>query len=91
MTDFESHPPAGPSDRRRAAEWLQPKSEPLPLERYVRVLRERLWVVVLCVLVCVAGTIIYVSTADKVYEAEIRLGMATDSARRCVPRRYSAA
>ena len=73
MTDFESHPPAGPADRRRAAEWLQPKSEPLPLERYVRVLRERLWVVVLCVLVSVAGTVIYVSMAAKVYEAEADL------------------
>jgi capsular exopolysaccharide synthesis family protein len=73
VTDFESHPPAGPADRRRGAEWLQPKSEPLPLERYVRVLRERIWVVVLCVVVCVAVTVIYVSTAAKVYEAEADL------------------
>ena len=73
MTDFESHPPAGSADRRRGAEWLQPASEPLPLERYVRVLRERIWVVILCVVVCFTATAIYVSTAAKVYEAEADL------------------
>ena len=73
MTDFESHPPAGSADRRRGAEWLQPASEPLPLERYVRVLRERIWVVILCVVVCVTATAIYVTTAAKVYEAEADL------------------
>jgi capsular exopolysaccharide synthesis family protein len=56
-----------------AADWLHPTSEPLPLERYVRVLRERLWVIVACVVVCVGVTILYVATADKVYEAEADL------------------
>ncbi|HWM12736.1 MAG TPA: AAA family ATPase [Solirubrobacteraceae bacterium] len=52
---------------------MQPKAEPLPLERYVRVLRERLWIIVLSMVVCFAVTAIYVSTADKVYEAEADL------------------
>ena len=70
MSDFESHqPPAG----RSGADWLQPKTDPLPLERYLRVLRERFWVVVLATVVCVGVTIIYVSTANKVYEAEADL------------------
>jgi len=58
---------------RPAAEWLHPSSEPLPLERYIRVLRQRLWVIVLCVVVCVGVTVLYVSTAESVYEAEADL------------------
>ncbi len=36
----------------------------------MRVVRERLWVIVLCVVVCVGVTVVYVSTADQVFEAE---------------------
>jgi capsular exopolysaccharide synthesis family protein len=76
VSDSESHPSvarSGSAERRTAPEWLQPKSEPLPLERYVRVLRERLSIVLLCMLVCVGVTIVYVNTADEVYEAEADL------------------
>jgi succinoglycan biosynthesis transport protein ExoP len=76
VSDSESHPPegrSGPADRARPTEWFQPQSEPLPLERYVRVLRERIWIVVVSVLVCVGATVLYVTTADKVYEAEADL------------------
>ena len=38
-------PPAEPPTD-RSADWLHPSSEPIPLERYVRVLRERVWVIV---------------------------------------------
>ena len=62
-------PPAEPPTD-RSADWLHPSSEPIPLERYVRVLRERVWVIVACVIVCVGAAVIYVSTADQVYEAE---------------------
>jgi tyrosine-protein kinase len=58
---------------RPAAEWLHPSSEPLPLERYIRVLRQRLWVIVLCVVVCVGATVLYLSQAESVYEAEADL------------------
>jgi capsular polysaccharide biosynthesis protein len=58
---------------RPAAEWLHPSSEPLPLERYIRVLRQRMWVIVLCVVICVGAAILYVSTAESVYEAEADL------------------
>jgi capsular exopolysaccharide synthesis family protein len=70
VSDSESPQPEG---RSGTAEWLHPKSEPLPLERYVRVLRERIWIVVLCVAVCFGVTLVYVSTAAKVYEAEADL------------------
>jgi capsular exopolysaccharide synthesis family protein len=77
MQPFERHLPEGrPSSvvpgrpARPAADWLQPGSEPLPLERYVRILRERLWVIAVCVVVCVGVTIAYVSTADRVFQAE---------------------
>ena len=70
MLPPEQHPER-PS--RPAAEWLHPTSEPLPLERYIRVLRQRLWVIVLCVVVCVGATVLYVSTAESVYEAEADL------------------
>jgi polysaccharide biosynthesis transport protein len=73
VSDSESNPSSGHAERRATAEWLQPKSEPLPLERYVRVLRERIWIIVLCMVVCGGVTIIYVSTANKVYEAEADL------------------
>ena len=36
----------------------------------MRVLRERVWVIVACVIVCVGAAVIYVSTAAQVYEAE---------------------
>jgi len=65
-------PPAEPPTD-RSADWLHPSSEPIPLERYVRVLRERVWVIVACVIVCVGAAVIYVSTADQVYEAEADL------------------
>ncbi len=70
MSDSESNPT---EKRSGAADWLQPKSDPLPLERYVRVLRERIWIIVLCVAVCFGAALIYVSTATKVYEAEADL------------------
>jgi capsular exopolysaccharide synthesis family protein len=68
-------PAEPPSDRqsRPSDEWLQRSSEPIPLERYVRVLRERIWVIVACVVVCVGATVIYLSTTEKVYEAEADL------------------
>ena len=71
MSNSESHQPQ--EARSGSAEWLQPKAEPLPLERYVRVLRERIWIIILSVVVCVGVTVIYVSTANKVYEAEADL------------------
>jgi succinoglycan biosynthesis transport protein ExoP len=75
MHDSESHPSEARSGRRprAGADWLHPTSEPLPLERYVRVLRERMWIILLSVLVCLGAAIVYVSTADKVYEAEADL------------------
>jgi capsular polysaccharide biosynthesis protein len=52
----------------------------VPLERYVRVLRQRLWVIVACVVVCVGATVLYLATADKVYEAEADLLVSPVSA-----------
>jgi capsular exopolysaccharide synthesis family protein len=66
VSDSESHRPP-------AADWLHPTSEPAPLERYVRVVRERLWIVVACVVLCLVATIVYLALAPKVYEAEADL------------------
>jgi succinoglycan biosynthesis transport protein ExoP len=73
MQPPERYPPEDRRSPRAGGDWLQPGTEPMPLERYVRIIRERAWVIALCLLVCVAVTVLYVSTATKVYEAEADL------------------
>jgi Mrp family chromosome partitioning ATPase/capsular polysaccharide biosynthesis protein len=52
---------------------MRPSIEPLALERYLRVLRERWKIIVGCLVVCVAATALYLAAADPVYEAEADL------------------
>jgi polysaccharide biosynthesis transport protein len=52
-----------------AAEWLQPVPEQQGLRRYLDTLRERSWIIGLCVIVAVGAAIAYLLTADEVYEA----------------------
>src|SRR5918996_2151765 len=54
----------------RSADWLQPRSEERGLSGYLRTIRERLWLVVLAVVVTTGAAAIYVTAADEVYEAE---------------------
>jgi Mrp family chromosome partitioning ATPase/capsular polysaccharide biosynthesis protein len=53
------------------AEWLKPPVEQHGLGRYVQTLRERIWVVVLAVVLCVGAAAAYVATTEKVYEAQL--------------------
>jgi len=53
--------------------WLKPAVEETSLQRYVRTLRERKWLILAAVVVTTLAAIAYVATADKVYEAEADL------------------
>ena len=53
-----------------STDWLQPRSEERGLSGYLRTLRERLWLVVLAVVVTTGAAAIYVAAAEEVYEAE---------------------
>ncbi len=59
--------------RANSAKWLEPPQEELGLKRYVETIRERLWFVVLAVLVCTAAAVAYVLTAPKTYDAEAQM------------------
>src|SRR6185295_17689675 len=50
-------------------DWLQPPEEEAGLRQYVRILRERIWIVVAAVVLTTSIAIVYVVTANKVYEA----------------------
>ena len=52
-----------------AADWLQPPEEETGLRHYVQTLRERIWIVVAAVAITTGIAILYVATANKVYEA----------------------
>ena len=62
--------PAAPG---RDADWLNPAVEQHGLARYVSTIRERLWLVVLCVALTTGVAAAYVALAEKVYEANADL------------------
>jgi capsular exopolysaccharide synthesis family protein len=53
-----------------ATDWLHPQQQQEGLARYVQVVRERIWLVVLAVVLTTTAAVIYVQTAEEVYEAE---------------------
>ena len=55
------------------AEWLEPPVEEEGLRRYVETIRERIWLVVLAVVVTTGMSLAYVFTAPKTYEARADL------------------
>ena len=57
----------------RDADWLNPAVEQHGLARYVSTARERLWLIVLCVVVTTGIAVLYVTLADKVYESHADL------------------
>jgi capsular exopolysaccharide synthesis family protein len=59
------------SDLRQAGttDWLQPPEEEAGLRQYVRILRERIWIIVAAVVLTTGIAVLYVVTANKVYEA----------------------
>lgn len=60
-------------DLNQKAEWLEPPEEELGLKRYVETIRERIWLILVAVLVTTAAAVAYVLTAPKTYEAEADL------------------
>ena len=63
--------PAGGAPQ--TADWLHPPVESEGLSRYLATLRERIWLVVLVVVITTGLAIIYIATATKTYEAEADL------------------
>jgi polysaccharide biosynthesis transport protein len=53
--------------------WLKPRTEHRGLIRYVEVIRERIWVVVIITAITTAAAVAYVSIAPKVYKATSQL------------------
>jgi succinoglycan biosynthesis transport protein ExoP len=50
--------------------WLEPPADQQGLQRYVETIRERIWVVIAAVVVTTGVAVVYVATAETVYEAE---------------------
>jgi capsular exopolysaccharide synthesis family protein len=69
MTTVEGGSP-GPAG---AVEWRRPRIETPGLQRYVQVLRERFWVVVVTLVATMLASIVYLATAEKVYKADADL------------------
>ncbi len=65
-----------------SADWMQPPPEQEGLSRYVATLRERIWIIVATTVITTGMALIYVATANKVYEgaAEMRVIPASDEA-----------
>ena len=58
-----------PGKADKSAEWLHPPAEEEGLRRYVETIRERIWLVVIAVLITTGASVLYVLTAPKTYEA----------------------
>jgi Mrp family chromosome partitioning ATPase len=52
------------------SDWLRPPSEREGLQRYVETLRERLWLIIVVLVITTGIAILYVLTATKMYTAE---------------------
>lgn len=52
------------------ADWLQPATQEKGLAGYVQTLSERIWLILLAVVVTTGASILYVATASKTYQAE---------------------
>ena len=51
-------------------DWLQPPAQEKGLASYVQTLRERMWLIVLAVVITTGTAVLYVATATKTYESE---------------------
>src|SRR5436305_3859297 len=65
--------PSMASGENTSAAWLQPSPEEEGLRRYVETIRERIWWVIIAVVITTGAAALYVATADKSYEAESQL------------------
>jgi Mrp family chromosome partitioning ATPase/capsular polysaccharide biosynthesis protein len=62
-----------PRESTGGTSWLQPSPEEEGLKRYVETIRERIWLVVIALVVTTGAAILYVATAQKTYEATSQL------------------
>ena len=62
--------PLADSSRPPAADWLKPPEEQVGLTRYLHTLRERIWIVVIALVLTTGFAIAYVVTATKMYQGE---------------------
>ena len=54
-------------------DWLNPQVDQKPLQRFFETVRERIGLIIAAVAVTTAFAVLYVATADKVYEAEVQI------------------
>jgi non-specific protein-tyrosine kinase len=62
-------PSASAGARRRATAWVGPSAQAEGLPRYIEVLRQGIWLIVASLVLCIGGAVLYLSQAEKVYEA----------------------
>jgi Mrp family chromosome partitioning ATPase len=63
-------PDTPPPERRPEATWMGPRAEAQGFPRYLDALRAGKWIVVAALVACVGAALLYLSQAEKVYEAE---------------------
>ena len=66
-------PMTPPDDNAGRSSWLQPSPEDEGLKRYVETIRERIWLVVIALVVTTGVAVLYVVTAQKTYQAQAQL------------------
>ncbi|MGH2960814.1 MAG: AAA family ATPase [Solirubrobacterales bacterium] len=65
--------------------WLHPPADQQGLQRYVETIRERIWLVIAAVVVTTGVALVYVVTADRVYEAEADVLVAPSAEEAATP------
>lgn len=63
----------GNAGSRRGTTWVAPAAQAEGLPRYLEVLRQGIWLIILSLVLCVGAAVLYLSRADKVYSAEADL------------------
>ena len=64
---------SGAAGSRRGTTWVAPAAQAEGLPRYLEVLRQGFWLVVLSLVLCVGAAFLYLNRAEKVYTAEADL------------------
>jgi Mrp family chromosome partitioning ATPase len=70
MTVASPEPADSPQEAPRGTTWLGPRAEARGFSRYIEALRVGKWILLASLVLCVGGALLYLSRAEKVYEAE---------------------
>ena len=73
MTTADSETTSAAAHAPRPGSWLAPGIESQGLPRYIEMVREGLWLVILIFVLCLGSAVLYLGQADKVYKAEADL------------------